>query len=257
MRHRRWGTLLFLALTAGCGSGAIYHQVRPGENLYPSVRRNGVSYRAIAQANDLRDPSSIRGQRLRIPAPAAPFRGSGHSREASARARRADERSAGEPRFHWPLPDRHRGPRPSASAMGGSTTASTSRRRLAHSSGPLPTARWCTVRSWLAMETSSSCVTRMGTQPCTPTMKRNRVGEGDRVRAGQVIATVGRSGRTARRILHFEVGRTTWHATRVLPAAQRAGGTASRFRRRIMPPEGHRTTAVKGHESAHERWGGG
>ena len=206
MRHRRWGTLLFLALTAGCGSGAIYHQVRPGENLYRIGKAYGVSYRAIAQANDLRDPSSIRpGQRLRIPgASSAVPVDLVTPREASARAPRADERSAGEPRFHWPLPDST-----VTSAFGERNGGFHDGIDIAAPVGALvrAAADGEVVYSAILAGYGNVIILRHADGYATVYAhnERNRVGEGDRVRAGQVIATVGRSGRTSAPNLHFEV----------------------------------------------------
>ena len=49
-------------------SGAIYHVVKPGENLYRIGKAYDVSYDELARVNGIRDPSHLRvGQRLLIP----------------------------------------------------------------------------------------------------------------------------------------------------------------------------------------------
>jgi murein DD-endopeptidase MepM/ murein hydrolase activator NlpD len=49
-------------------NGAIYHVVKPGENLYRIGKAYDVSYEQLARVNNLRDPTQIRvGQRLLIP----------------------------------------------------------------------------------------------------------------------------------------------------------------------------------------------
>ena len=49
-------------------SGAIYHVVKPGENLYRIGKAYDVSYAELARVNRIRDASQIRvGQRLLIP----------------------------------------------------------------------------------------------------------------------------------------------------------------------------------------------
>jgi len=62
--------LIFLALLGGLAacSHAVYHRVRPGETLYRISKAYGVSVKRLAEANHLRDPSRIEaGQRLLVP----------------------------------------------------------------------------------------------------------------------------------------------------------------------------------------------
>jgi len=62
--------LVLLALLGGLAacSHALHHRVRPGENLYRIGKAYGVSVKRLAEANHLRDPSRIEvGQRLLIP----------------------------------------------------------------------------------------------------------------------------------------------------------------------------------------------
>ena len=73
--------LSLLALLAACApqqssrpvpaakrSGAIYHVVKPGENLYRIGKAYDVSYEELARLNGIRDATQIRaGQRLLIP----------------------------------------------------------------------------------------------------------------------------------------------------------------------------------------------
>lgn len=206
MRVRRWGTLLLLAVIAGCGRGAIYHQVRSGENLYRIGKAYGVSYRTIARANGLRDPSRIRpGQRLRIPgaSEAVPV-DVVTPREANAAVPRPDERPANAPRFRWPVPD------------GTLTSGFGARNGGFHDGIDIAAPVGAPVRAAADGEVAYSAILAGygnviilrhagGYATVYAHNERNRVGEGERVRAGQVIATVGRSGRTTAPNLHFEV----------------------------------------------------
>lgn len=73
------GVVVAVALVvAGCSArahppavgpgGGVYHEVRPGENLYRIGKAYGISHRELARVNNLSDPDRVEvGQRLFIP----------------------------------------------------------------------------------------------------------------------------------------------------------------------------------------------
>lgn len=186
------------------GAGVV-HQVRTGETLYRIGKAYGVPYQQIARANGIRDPSKIEvGQRLVIPGAAqhvpadlvAPLRATG---QAEARDPRA-------PQFHWPIPD------------GIVTSAFGPRRGTVHDGIDIGAPVGAPVRAAADGEVAYSAALpgygnvvilrhAAGYATVYAHNDQNDVREGQRVKQGQLIAKVGRSGRTTGPNLHFEVRR--------------------------------------------------
>ena len=204
--RRRWWWLVAAAMLAACGAREIYHHVRAGETLARIARAYDVPYEDIADANDLDDPSRIIvGQRLLIPgadrelklpplagvalAPVDRAHGKGRPRDA--------------PSLGWP-------------AAGPVTSAFGRRAGNDHDGIDISAPVGAAVRAAAAGE-----VVYGGTLPGYGNVMivrhasgyvtvyahndKHHVAEGVRVRRGQLIASVGRTGRTTGANLHFEV----------------------------------------------------
>lgn len=240
----RWWMLLLGALWA-CGGRAPRraaspapdggrHVVRSGETLYGIGLAYGVSYREIARANGLTDPSRIYvGQQLLIPGargeagivPAAddvlPHRGQGHPRLASAKPPAPPPKNA--PGFRWPVP------------YGTVTSGFGPRNGSFHDGIDISAPIGAAVRAAADGEVAYCAslpgygkviILRHGAGYATiyAHNERQSVREGQRVRRGQLIATVGRSGRTTGPNLHFEIRRNNVAQDPLdfLPSSQKA-----------------------------------
>lgn len=204
---KRWLVVAVVLLAAACGARKVYHQVRPGETLARIGAAYGVPYEEIAAANDLRDPSRIAsGQRLWIPGathavrvPAAGGLALAPLERAALRTRPRDA-----PRLAWPL------------AAGPVTSGFGTRDGQPHDGIDIAAPIGAPVRAAAAGE-----VVYLGTLPGYGNLiivrhargyvtvyahnERHHARQGARVRAGELIASVGRSGRTTGPNLHFEV----------------------------------------------------
>lgn len=197
--------VLVLSGIGACSHRGVYHRVRPGETLYRIGKAYGVSANRLAQVNHLSDPSRIAvGQRLLIP----------HARRelpvdlitprsASARPRR-DEASRGAVVFAWPV-------------EGGTVTSGFGQRgRGFHDGIDIAAAAGTPVHAAQDGEVVYSDVLRgygnviivrhsQGFATVYAHNQRNQVHEGQRVRCGEIIGSVGDTGRTSGTNLHFEV----------------------------------------------------
>jgi murein DD-endopeptidase MepM/ murein hydrolase activator NlpD len=200
-------TAASLALLAvGCGAGGVRHRVQPGETLDRIAKAYGVPYQVIARANGLPDADRIWvGQQLRIP-------GTHDAVPATLAAPRAanplppDDADAPVPRFHWPL------------SNGVITSAFGKRDDGYHYGIDIAAPVGTPVRAAADGEVVFSA-TLNGYGNVIILSHRGRylsmyahneqqyVRDGERVRRGQLIATVGRSGRTTGANLHFEIRR--------------------------------------------------
>ncbi len=196
---------LVLGGVAGCSHG-VYHRVRPGENLYRIGKAYGVPTERLAEVNRIAEPSRLEvGQRLYIP---------GADRElpvttitpqaASLRPPGRAEAPPGHMAFVWPV-------------TGGTVTSTFGQRGHSFHDGidisaPVGTP----VRAAQDGEVIYSDVLsgygnviivrhEQGVATVYAHNQSNRAGEGQRVHRGQVIATVGVSGRASTPNLHFEV----------------------------------------------------
>jgi lipoprotein NlpD len=197
--------LAVLAGAVAC-SRAVYHEVRPGENLYRIGKAYGVSVDTLVRANHLADASRLEvGQRLEIPGarhpvpvnlvtPRAAAAGSGRS-QAPPRVTRT---------FLWPV-------------AGGTVTSGFGHRGHSFHDGidisaPAGTAVFAADDGEVIysdfLRGYGNCIIVRHAQGLATVYAHNQsngVREGQRVRRGQVIGKVGDSGRTTGTNLHFEV----------------------------------------------------
>jgi lipoprotein NlpD len=197
--------LLLLGALAAC-SQAVYHRVRPGETLYRISKAYGISVERLATVNHLRDPSRIEvGQRLLIP---------GARRELpvtliTPRAARVHHREDHGPkdanlRFTWPV-------------TSGTVTSGFGERGHSFHDGidisapvgtPVHVAQdGDVIYSDVLRGYGNVIIVRHASGFATVYAHNqvNRVHELQHVRQGDVIASVGDSGRTSGANLHFEV----------------------------------------------------
>lgn len=199
------GIVCVAATLAACSTRSeVRHVVRAGETLSGIARRYGVTYPEIASANRLRDPSRIHpGQVLEIP------RGSGE-RQGRARAdpQQRARKHSDDPllQLHWPV-------------AGGSLSSPFGPRASGFHEGvdirapegtPVHAAeRGVVVYSGVLRGYGNLVAIRHpdGTATVYAHNQSNWVQAGQRVRRGEVIAVVGRTGRTTGANLHFELWR--------------------------------------------------
>lgn len=203
-----------LALNGLCGCGrGVYHRVQPGDTLYRIGKAYGVSHQKLAKVNKVADPSRIYvGQKIFIPGaerelpvdvitPA--------STESYAVAGRAFDKS--DPAtlavgLEWPV------------ASGRVTSRFGNRGSSFHDgidiSAPIGTPvkaahDGAVIYSDVLRGYGNVIIVRHSNGVATVYAHnhRNWVTRGDAVRKGQVIASVGESGRTSGPNLHFEVRR--------------------------------------------------
>jgi murein DD-endopeptidase MepM/ murein hydrolase activator NlpD len=205
-----------VAIAVACGGrkpppprspAAVYHQVRAGETLVRIGRAYGVDYRVIARANALADPTRITvGQRLLIPGAAYPVEvppldglALAPLDRAAVRARPPDTLT-----LRWPV-------------TGGTVTSLFGPRNGApHDGIDIAAPSGAAVRA-----AADGDVVYSGALPGYGNMlivrhvrgyvtvyahnEQHHAAEGTHVRAGQLIATIGRTGRATAPNLHFEV----------------------------------------------------
>jgi lipoprotein NlpD len=190
---------------AAC-SHSVYHQVRPGENLYRIGKAYGISFERLAAVNHLSNPSRLEvGQRLLIP-------GAGRElpvnvitpRGANLHPPERSEAPAGDAAFAWPV-------------VGGTVTSGFGQRgRSFHDGIDISAPAGVPVHAAQDGEVIYSDVLRgygnviilrhgQGFATVYAHNQHNQVHEGQRVRRGEVIGSVGDSGRTSGANLHFEV----------------------------------------------------
>lgn len=195
-----------LGSVAACSHAVLYHQVRPGENLYRISKAYGVAVQRLAAANHLSDPSRLEvGQRLLIPG--------GHRelpvnvitpRTAKAGPPQPDEVPKGAIAFAWPV------------AGGTVTSGFGNRGHSFHDGIDISAPAGSPVRAAQDGDVIYSDTLRgygnviivrhtHGYATVYAHNQNNRVREGQHVRRGDVIGSVGDSGRTSGANLHFEV----------------------------------------------------
>jgi len=198
--------VVLLASATAC-SHAVYHEVRPGENLYRISKAYGVPVDTLVQVNHLSDPARVEvGQRLKIPG-----------------ARRAVPVSLVTPRTVDAHPSRASGPPPHVSqrllwpVAGGTVTSGFGERGRSFHDGidiraPAGTDVLAADDGEVVYSDSlrgyGNCIIVRHTDGLATVYahnQRNGVREGQRVRRGEVIGKVGDSGRATGTNLHFEV----------------------------------------------------
>jgi lipoprotein NlpD len=219
-----------LASVAAC-SHVVYHEIRPGENLYRISKAYGVPIDTLVHANHLSDPGRVNvGQRLKIPG-----------------ARRTVPVSLVTPRTVEAHPSRGSGPPPHVSKQfvwpvaGGTVTSGFGQRgRGFHDGIDISAPAGADVLAADGGEVIYSdslrgygnCIIVRHTDGLATVYahnQRNAVREGQRVRRGEVIGKVGDSGRTTGNNLHFEVRQdnVAHDPLYFLPAVERAAGPQS------------------------------
>jgi len=193
-----------LIAAIGC-SHAVYHQVRPGETAYRISKAYGISVKQLTEVNHLSDPTRLEvGQRLLIP-------GARHQlpvdlitpRTASSRPPQRDELPRGTPPLTWPV-------------SGAITSGFGQRNHSFHDgidiSAPIGTPVHVAddgevIYSDVLRGYGNVIIVRHthGLATVYAHNQSNRVHDGQRVRRGDVICSVGESGRTTGANLHFEV----------------------------------------------------
>ena len=194
-----------LGVTA-CSTNGVYHRVRPGENLYRIGKAYGIPLKRLAAVNHLSDPSRIEvGQRIFIPGARRQLPVDVITpRAASIRPPQRDEAPKGALTLAWPVD-------------GGTVTSGFGERGHSFHDGidigaPIGTP----VHAAQDGEVIYADVLRgygnviivrhaHGYATVYAHNQRNRVHEGQHVRRGEVIGSVGDTGRTSGANLHFEV----------------------------------------------------
>ena len=192
--------ILLLTLSA-CGGRAVYHQVRPGDTLSRIGEAYGIPYQEIARANHIRDPSRIEvGQRLLIPKAKKVVA----ILPPSQASRRSDDRPTDPPHLDWPMADgtvtSGFGPRWKSFHEGIDIAAPEGTPVHAAADGEV-------VYSSTLSGYGNVIIVRheWGYATVYAHNRRHYVKKGQRVRRGQRISEVGRTGRTTGPNLHFEV----------------------------------------------------
>ena len=208
MRAGGWAVVAVAAVAAGCGGGpaGLRHRVERGETLYRIGKAYGVSDRELARLNGIRDPARIEvGQVLVIPHATRPLPVQVITPEQVRPDRPAPrEIPAGPEAFVWPV-------------QGGVVSSDFGPRGATHHDGidiscpvgtPVRAARAGRVLysdrlrgygNLIIMEHGDGYATVYAHN------RDNRAHTGDVVRQGDVIASVGETGKTSGANLHFEV----------------------------------------------------
>lgn len=194
--------------TASCGSRGVTHVVQPGETLYRIGQAYGVPHTELARVNHLRDPDRIYpGQKLFIPGARRPVRSSAGRRLAArppAKQPTTPPKDREAPRFDWPLArgtlTAGFGPRGDAFHDGIDVTAPMGAPVRAAADGEVVYAGHLPGYGNLVILRH-----RGGYVTVYAHNERNYVKRGQRVQRGQLIAALGRSGRTSGPNLHFEI----------------------------------------------------
>jgi murein DD-endopeptidase MepM/ murein hydrolase activator NlpD len=208
---------LVVLVLAGCNFGAriskvavrgegVYHQVRRGENLYRIGKAYGVSHSELARANGLADASRLDvGQRIFVPGGKRPLPVSIITPEHAVNdAPPSNELPQGEGVFIWPL------------ASGTLTSSFGPRGRSFHDGIDIGAPPGTVVRAARDGDVIYSDTLRGygnvvivqhqgGYATVYAHNEQNLVDAGSKVRQGQTVAKVGRSGRTSGPNLHFEI----------------------------------------------------
>lgn len=179
-------------------SSSTWHTVSSGESLSSIGRRYGISYQRIARANGLVDASRIRvGQRLAIPVRRVLARPQDTQLEANSKPAPATD-------LAWPV-------------AGGKLSSKFGKRGASFHEGidisapvgtPVRAAERGTVIFSGVMRGYGNMVVIHHPDDRLTVYAHNHsnwVQQGDRVRRGQNVAAVGRTGRTTGPNLHFEV----------------------------------------------------
>ena len=202
---RRIGAVLVCVVLGGCAAGRdLRHTVHPGDTLYEIGRRYGASHHEIARVNGIRDPRRLRpGQVLRIPG--RKFRATAAIAPAPMAAAPVQTEARAEPApFLWPVAGGTMsspfGPRDEGFHDGIDISAPTGTPVRAAQRG---------VVAYSGYRRGYGNVVVVQHAPGLSTLyghnQTNWVRVGQAVRRGEVIASLGDTGRTTGPNLHFEV----------------------------------------------------
>ncbi len=212
-----WRAGLVLVMVAGCGIGrgglspaakgdGVYHVVRRGENLYRIGKAYGVSHTELARANAIADASHLEiGQRIFVPGGKRTLPVNLITPErAMIEPPQASDFPQGAGVFIWPL------------ASGALTSYFGPRGRSFHDGIDIGAPPGTVVRASRDGDVIYSDALRGygnvvilqhlgGYATVYAHNEENLVDAGAKVRQGQPVAKVGRSGRTSGPNLHFEI----------------------------------------------------
>jgi lipoprotein NlpD len=197
---------LLLGFASACGHSGVYHRVQPGENLYRIGKAYGYSYTELATINHLGDPGRIEvGQEIFVP---------GAKRQlpvdiitprtaSSQTAVNADDIKDA-PRLIWPV---NRGSVASEFGQRGPAFHDGIDIRAPVGTPVHAAADGNVIYSDVLRGYGNVIIVRHsgGFATVYAHNQSNKASEGARVHTGDVIATVGDSGRTTGPNLHFEV----------------------------------------------------
>ena len=217
--------LLTLALAGACTAFGVYHTIQPGETLYSLSRRYQVPVDDIASANDIVDPTRLQvGDEIFVPfadevktkddpAPAkksskavavvTPKKSTKPKQGNGGATASIGHKPAGSPDFIWPVKGVvtstfgsrwgrvHNGV-DIAGPMGTHIVAAAAGKVVFSASGQRGYGNLIIIDHGEYLTVYAHCQKRM-------------VQDGDMVQRGQVIATVGKTGRATGPHLHFEV----------------------------------------------------
>ncbi len=186
----------------------VYHRVQRGETLWSICRRYGADLQEVAEMNGIEDPSSIRpGQRIFIPDVSGPAAGAGaETIVPQSGERKQVRRYTG--RFIWPVKGtitsrfgirghrRHDGIDIAAPEGTPIVAAAAGKVLFAGNQGT-------GYGNLVIIHHEGDMITVYA--HCSQIL----VAEGQRVRQGQEIATVGSTGRSTGPHLHFEIRKRT------------------------------------------------
>jgi len=209
-----------LVLLCGCKAFGVYHTVKPGETLWSISRAYGVSLTDLERANDITDPTRLQaGEQLFVPfaeevqedttqapdqppAKAASTAGASGGAAATRPGKPATRPTAAPGRFIWPVDGvvtstfgsrwgRVHNGIDIAAPEGTPILASAAGAVIFSASDQQGYGNLIIIQHGEYITVYAHCQTR-------------HVGEGETVKQGQLIGSVGRSGRATGTHLHFE-----------------------------------------------------
>ncbi len=185
------------ALVLVAAPAPVTHQVRAGDTVWRIAQTYGVTQTALVQLNALADPTLIHcGQVLNIP-------GGAGSEARAATVSRGTAPAAAKTVFAWPLQGRLTsafGPRNNAFHHGIDLAATTGTPIRAAREGTVATSQWLGDYGRAVIIAHAE-----GTRTLYGHASKLLVKKGEKVKAGQIIAQVGSTGRSTGPHLHFEI----------------------------------------------------
>ena len=219
-----WGIAALLLLVSACTAFGVYHTIQPGETLYSLSRRYQVPVDDLASANDIIDPTRLQvGDQIFVPfadeiktkddpaqkkkkhtaVATAKKKGSHKKKQSGGGSSTWRGKPPGSPDFIWPVkgvvtsPFGKRWGRVHkgidiAGPTGTPIAAAASGKVVFSASGQRGYGNLIIVDHGDYLTVYAHC-------------HKRKVSEGEMVQRGQVIATVGKTGRATGPHLHFEI----------------------------------------------------